>query len=557
MRMAHAATCSAPREGSVSGPPAHWLRRLRGDEEGAVMVIAIFMAAVLVGVIWYTFGLGEAMLFRQQMRAAVDAAAFDSSVVHALGMNILAMMNIVMAAVLSILVLLMIIFVGALLITALAVALLFVPIVDVAAAAALPELLEFDEGMFDVIEAVQPWVFGSLTVLNASEGAVAIIMPWVGFIASNTTADSYGGAVTSTSSFSPSMIPMRAPFFSNVLDQKLKSKLPTIPLPGGAKLQTALKVPLLQRYGLPVQDDIYGMLCMHAGMELVDEVATMLGDVGAPSGITGKFGQILGQVVGAVPWMFCSGVDPADILNNLLGGFSGPMISNSRVFSNILAKAKDLTGKAHPSMFPMKPFDETSNGGDFQQVWSSATGSETLGSGAITGVAIAGGPAASPTNNEGGDNQDFAEAEFYFDCGGPDGGRDQTVLGTSDTSGDWQECKYNAMWNMEWKSRMRRYHQFQWDIRKDIDLSLYQGLGVDGFIKGLLPASLQEGSLAKIHVLDPVKACITSLGSGSRSGEGDMGSCPLPIGRWKWGNGGKIGLGPDSPDGYSMDQVLH
>lgn len=45
------------------------------------------MAAVLVGAVWYTFGLGEARIYRQQMRAAVDAAAFDSSVVHARGMN--------------------------------------------------------------------------------------------------------------------------------------------------------------------------------------------------------------------------------------------------------------------------------------------------------------------------------------------------------------------------------------------------------------------------------------------------------------------------------------
>jgi len=351
---------------ATSTSPPRFLARLLADEEGAVMVIGMFMAAVVVGCIWYTWGLGEAMIYRQQMRAAVDAAAFDSSVVHALGMNILSMMNIVMAAILSILVLLMIIFVGALLATVIDIGLLFVPFVDIAAAAILPELLDFDEAMFDIIEDVQPWIFNSLTVMNASEGAVAIMMPWVGFVASRATADSYGGAVTSTSSFSPSMIPMRAPYFSNVLDSKLKDVLPSIPLPGGAKLQTAAKVPLLQRYGLPVQDDTYGILCMHAGMELGDEIGTVLGFVGPGGGVAQKLGQVIGEVVGAVPWMFCSGLDPTEILNNLLGGgISGVVMSKSKAFEGILKNAKDLSGKAHPSMFPMKPFDETQNGNDF------------------------------------------------------------------------------------------------------------------------------------------------------------------------------------------------
>jgi hypothetical protein len=533
------------------------------DDRGAVMVIAIFMAAVVVGVVWYTFGLGEAMVYRQQMRAAVDASAFDSAVVHALGMNMLAMMNIAMAAVLSILVLLMIIFVGGLMLTVIAIILLAVPGVDIIDAGALVALLDFDSDMLDTIETVQPWIFKTLTVMNVSEGSLAIIMPWAGFIASTQAGGQYGGAVTSTWAFSPSMVPMRAPYASNALDAKLKKVLPELKLPGGLKAQPSAKVPLLQRYGLPVQDDTYGMLCMHAGMELADEAGVMLkiqslGLGGVSQSIIDKFGQVLGTVVGAVPWMFCSGVDPAQILKNLDGGTTANAALNA-----ILKTAKDLSSSDYPSMYPMKPFDETKNGGDFQQVWSSANGQASLGGGAVQGVAIAGFSTVAPDTNTGSQAQDIAEAEFYFDCGGPDAGSDQTVLGTTDTDGDWQNCKYNAMWNMRWKTRLRRYHQFQWDIRKDIELSLYQGLGVDGLVKGILPPTLQEGSLAKTGALDPIKSCITSIGGGTTSGTGDFGGCPIPIGSWIWGSGGiggtggKIGLGSDTADGYSMDQVLH
>jgi hypothetical protein len=209
-------------------------------------------------------------------------------------------------------------------------------------------------------------------------------------------------------------------------------------------------------------------------------------------------------------------------------------------------------------MNPMKPFDESSNGNSFMQVYGSAYGNTLLGAGAMQGVAVAGWTPADAPSNSPAESHDFAEAEFYFDCGNPDTSDDQTLLGTNDTDGAWQQCKYNAMWNMRWKTRMRRYHQFEWDVRKEIELSLYQGLGVDKFVQSWLPPIFSNGSLAKTRALDPVKACITSFGSGSTSGTGDFGGCPLPFGTWfSFPNGGKVGLWNGTPDGYSMSEVVH
>jgi hypothetical protein len=554
-------------------------RRLAKDDEGAIMVIAVFMAAVLVGAIWYTFGLGEAMIYRQQLRQAVDASAFNSAVVHALGMNMLSMMNIAMAAILSVLVLFMVLLIGGLVITILDVLALFVPFLDIAAAAALGPLLDYDAAMFELVEEWQGPIFKAINAINVAEGYVAIIMPFGGLAASGLTAWDYGGAVSATWSFSSSMIPMRVPYYSNKLDNFLKDKLPTIPLPGplqklgGPLKPTPTKIPLLQRYGLPVQDDTYGMLCLHAAQQLVEELGLLasmatLGLVpnsGPVKAAEKVVGQWFGEIAGAVPLLFCSGVVQLNMLTNLTGSSAVstaagwiPGLKSINDKLNQIAKAgKDAIGF---SMYPMKPFDESKNGNSFMQVYGSAAGNSSLTTGAQMGVAIAGFESGSPSSGGVTDGSDFAEAEFYFDCGGPGGGDDEVILGTSDTTGDWQDCKYNAMWNMRWKTRLRRYHQFEFDIRKDIELSLYQALGVDNWFKNLLPGWLQEGSLGKTQVLDRAKACVTSIGSGSSTGTGDFGGCLLPVGTWgpPFPNGGKIGLPVGTPpDGFSMDDVLH
>lgn len=79
-------------------------RNLRGDQRGAVLLIAVFMSAFLVGTLWYIIGIGDAAIYRQYMQDGADAVAFGSAVYHARGMNIIALINLVMAAVLMVLV---------------------------------------------------------------------------------------------------------------------------------------------------------------------------------------------------------------------------------------------------------------------------------------------------------------------------------------------------------------------------------------------------------------------------------------------------------------------
>lgn len=71
---------------------------LVADQAGATMVMGVFVAALLVGMIYYVWGIGDAIMFRERMQDASDTAAFSAAVVHARGMNMIALINMIMAA---------------------------------------------------------------------------------------------------------------------------------------------------------------------------------------------------------------------------------------------------------------------------------------------------------------------------------------------------------------------------------------------------------------------------------------------------------------------------
>ncbi len=75
---------------------------LAKDERGAVMVLGVFMCAASVGLLWYLAGIGDALLYRERLQEASDAAAFSSAVLHARGMNLLVLINLIMACILGV-----------------------------------------------------------------------------------------------------------------------------------------------------------------------------------------------------------------------------------------------------------------------------------------------------------------------------------------------------------------------------------------------------------------------------------------------------------------------
>ncbi len=75
---------------------------LHRDTSGAVMVIGVFMAMLVTGFLYYIVGIGNTIIYRERMQDAADAIAFAGAVIHARGMNLVALINIVLALLMTI-----------------------------------------------------------------------------------------------------------------------------------------------------------------------------------------------------------------------------------------------------------------------------------------------------------------------------------------------------------------------------------------------------------------------------------------------------------------------
>jgi hypothetical protein len=546
------------------------------------------MSAALVGCIWYMFGLGEAMVYRQQLRAAADATAFASAVLDATGMNVISMINIAMAVALSVLLALQIIFLIGIVLTVIA-ALLEVPTLGADTPITLG-LVDFDVQMFNIIQKVQEPVFMTIAGLNITAGVEGVLVPWVSMTNARRVPNQYKSAREPDGFFQPfslSLIPTRIPYFFNMGESKLgdllQAKVPILKnlKDKGISVNPAKADAGITKYGLPVTDEKYAVLCEHAAHELVQEFEylTPLGAVSHllhADHLLDGFSYFFGLFVGQFPGVFCSGVDPLLAFQNQLGvdidRVSGVITAAEKIpilkaivkplkaFQDLAKKAKEVTSKSNEgkpwrfSMYPMKPAELYKNGNSFGQVWATIGGNNASTLGAVTGVDVAAWGTGASTRTGPSENMDYAEAEFYYDCGV---GAAEPSVGRADGSGAWVDCKYNAMWNMFWKARLTRWQPVEIPVLKAILLGIYSGGGVEATVQWLaskFPFSDGEGILVKYGILDTVKNCFTNIGQGN-GGKFAPGSCPFSTGGSK--GGGTWTVNGTAPDGNPIENVYH
>ena len=60
--------------------------------------MGLCMACFLIGSLWFLIGIGDAIVFRDNMQEAADHAVFTSAVLHAKGMNFISACNLIMLA---------------------------------------------------------------------------------------------------------------------------------------------------------------------------------------------------------------------------------------------------------------------------------------------------------------------------------------------------------------------------------------------------------------------------------------------------------------------------
>jgi hypothetical protein len=401
-------------------------RSFKNDQRGAVLVMAVAMAVFLVGCLWYLVGVGDAAIYREKMQDGADATAFASAVYHARGMNIIAVLNLIMAAALAVLI-------------ALKVAQLLATVIAVIAGVLCPWTawtcpVATTAGDIatnlstNVIPKVQNIVDKILTACSESQRWVARLTPWVGAARGVTMATAYGPTVKGGMAMSISMVPMG------------------------------------DRLGLPVQEEPFDKLCGRAGK--------MLGDLafGWIPGLS-LAGSLLGKLVSTFPGFFCGG--------------SGGGVSAADQTQNIkdqCKQAEDAYNQANQNNKGAKPFDEkkcekdaadklkngtstsgfgstnsktskmvyapAQNGDDYFQVYGFVMGdNQAMHQNAQSRVEMAAWGKAKIAPNQIADTMEkagFAEAEFYYD---------QVQSGKL----AWKDYKDDAMWNMRWRARLRRF----------------------------------------------------------------------------------------------------
>src|SRR5262245_22635401 len=160
--------------------PRRRFSELASSERGAIMVFGIFFAVFVVGMLYYMVGLGNAIYYRERLQDAADASAFGAAVVHARGMNTIALINIIMAAVLAILFTLKLV---EALIAVAEVVLAVLAIFGGATAGVASALEQVRQKVHSAADTAKPLVMKALTLLHTAGRVVKVITP----IGSNAT----------------------------------------------------------------------------------------------------------------------------------------------------------------------------------------------------------------------------------------------------------------------------------------------------------------------------------------------------------------------------------
>jgi hypothetical protein len=472
-------------------------RDLVEDRRGAIMVVGAFMAFFLTGALFMLMGIGNAVIYRERLQDAADAVAFTSAGIHARGMNLIVLINIIMAALMAVLVALkMLQLINRIILGACAIA-IFTGWLTAACAAYAPwggKIESFTSKAINVVEKALKIV---LPVLSKTQVAIAIATPYVGVYKGNQVAKEYKPTVTSGFSVSPSMVPY---------------------FPKG-------------KIGLPVEEMAWGKYCTKSAKLGVDMMFFW-----APGAIKKILGWAAGKIVGSFPSYFCGSGDNkgADITQTLMNDLknmpkdackalrdncagddpklcaagettncckqsdvddankyaSMPMGGKAQCEADQKAKMEEkLKGDGSAGLDPGKgwsaktPKDIWSGAkhGDFWfSVWGVTTGDKKWPQQYDRGVSVATSKGLMPKPPSEWGNYRIAQAEFY--CHKNSSNKKEQ---------EWKKLKDDCVWNMWWRTRLRRVHL---DIPDVVGWLTGKGLGwVQGKLGNILKDKLNTG----------------------------------------------------------------
>jgi hypothetical protein len=455
-------------------------RHLFTDDAGNTTIPALFAGGFLIGGIFYLVGLGDAMVFHETMQDAADATSFAPSVMHARGMNVLALVNLVMSAILAILVAVKIVQLLLLAATVIACALPLNPY--------CPLLSSWQSPFSSFVKVTDRTVSTVNKGLYKSESAIAKMIPVIGQAKAGAASRKYAPIV-------------EGGFVANVSL-----------VPGGANDG---------RWGLPVEDEKYENLCVHASENvkdilfkplrflpganvivqpimkfvsgLIDQLVRSFpgyfcgGAAGGIGSLGGTFKDIAKQGIAKVAESACKQAMKSAPTGQVPGGGTGSPLSMASCTSGLSASfasisgGSSLTGSKQTSK---RLYEPAAMGSDYYASYGFVFSHHLEKTDPDAGLAAASWDRMPPKVLSGEldrlmSQTQFSKSEFYYDPrrGGP------TAAGA---------LTEESMLNMRWRARLRRYRPPTGESQRLVSGS---GLGsILGSIRtatpGMSPASM-------------------------------------------------------------------
>jgi hypothetical protein len=512
---------------------------LSRDQSGAIMIAGTFMAALLAAGVFFIISTGDAIVYRERLQDAADAAAFTSAGVHARGMNLIVVINLIMAALLAVLILMrLVIVILGIAIVACGICLaatIFCPIVWLCAPAYEP-MITVEKNLVKAADNYEDnFLSWALPALSKLEVVIALTTPYVGAYKGNQVAKYYKPLESSGMAVSPSMVPF---------------------------------VPSSKKLGLPVQEMEYDEFCKKAGELITTKAFEKI--VPLPI-IADALGMFAGALVKAFSGFFCGNSEGGQFEQIMNDKINDQVTEGCKNQKDSCSQLKD--GQTHPTCTGDYDQDKGTNcvskyctdmgslgvefngakckddgkkaaqdsknqsqynpkGGGLEQgsgsvldfknktpkdIWEGAaigsiwfqtfgvvTGDEQWPRRNDKGIAIATKSGQMPKIEAGWGNWRIAQAEFYFD-----------------DPGEWDKLKGDCMWKMHWRARLRRFNisginLSQWGLGKLFDVIKKYS---DGWLANVINGggSVTGGALKQAGydwLSDKLKGIVSGWGSG-------------------------------------------
>jgi hypothetical protein len=492
--------------------------------------MGVFMAACVAGMLWYLAGIGDAIIYRQRMQEASDAAAFSAAALHARGMNLIVLLNLIMACVLGVRVTLRAIQAG-LFVAGTIVA--FIPPISGAA----PPLFQAARAMESAIRAVRNPINNTLKALAKAQDGLRLVTPGAALAGSYQVGLRYGPIVSQSAAGNP-----------------------------------------FTRYGLPVEKGTTDRLCKEAG-EAVTGILLWAMPGSIPAVVTDRAKGLIGKAVEAGGVFFCEfgkgapanfDGDVDNAVNDQCGKEKGELSGKvDQAESQYLARCRalgdacdggsgsdklsaaqraelaNLRAARDSALSEVGKFDEKTcrekkkaeadakmkqqggggagaapkpsqadldamrpakiaasyrNGVDGAQILAVSQGSDALLSIAPTGVQAGAWNRGQPIDIPATARFSFAQAEYFYDCNG--------TWGSTDCNGADPDGA-EAMWHFRWRARLRRYNAPFGSSGNGLD-NLSEGLAHIAFVNGAArmdPSSALAGD--NVVILNDLRQAFT------------------------------------------------